>query len=124
MKSVSEFLLSVHEIVVHAHIGWYEEERKKGGKFQVDVDLIINRKNYSDLSEIDSTVNYEQIMNSVIQTIDNPYRLIEEAGLAVYEKLFEDLKDTEIVQSLSVQLTKLNPPIKYVGKTSVMFSSD
>jgi dihydroneopterin aldolase len=61
----------------YAYHGVYEEERKIGGKYIVDVLVHTNAKDAELHDDLNGTVNYEQIYKVVDQNMQQPVKLIE-----------------------------------------------
>lgn len=95
-------------IELFANHGWYEFERKKGGKFRVDVWVTVNIDESNDLDDIRHTINYEQVYNLVKTEMEIPSKLIEHVCFRILKKLESDFSQ---VLSCKVSVSKLNPPI-------------
>ncbi|MEY2924439.1 MAG: dihydroneopterin aldolase [Bacteroidota bacterium] len=106
--------LSIDNIKVKAHHGWYEAERKVGGMYSVSVKVFSKVNTNDDFSDLDSSVNYEKVYASVIDIMDKEFKLIEECCKALFDAV-KQLKPNSVWEVL---LVKENPPLKYVGATS------
>jgi len=106
--------LSIDNIKVKAHHGWYEAERKVGGMYSVSVKVFSKVNTNDDFSDLDPSVNYEKVYASVIAIMDKEFKLIEECCKALFDAV-KQLKPNSVWEVL---LVKENPPLKYVGATS------
>ncbi|MCB9246183.1 MAG: dihydroneopterin aldolase [Flavobacteriales bacterium] len=111
----NSYLLSVRDVMVYGHHGWYEEERKLGQYYRVDVVLELPLR-HGDMSELTETINYERIVDRIKELFREEAKLIEELAQRVYFSL--SLMDQGI-SGLGVEVTKLQPPMNQVGRTSV-----
>ena len=74
--------IQVEGINVYGTHGVYEQEKKKGQEFRIDLQIelrenILNFENYKSES-FDNSVNYENLVNEVINVSDNnSFDLIE-----------------------------------------------
>lgn len=109
-----ETVLSVDEIRVKAHHGWYESERKIGGMYRIAVKIYDQNTTDENFSNIDDTVNYELIYDAVISLMKQEFKLIEECCKALWDAL-KPLKPDAIWE---VNLVKEDVPIKFIGSTS------
>jgi 7,8-dihydroneopterin aldolase/epimerase/oxygenase len=114
MNNSLETKLSIVNIKVKAHHGWYESERKIGGMYNVSVHLFQQIEVDLDLSEINNSVNYEHIEVIVREVMKNEYKLIEHCCQVIFKKL-KKIKPEAI---WLVELVKLDVPIKHVEQTS------
>lgn len=114
MKGRIETVLNIDTIRVMANHGWYESERKIGGMYQISVKIYDTADAAEDFSDIDDTINYEDIYDAVITTMKSEYKLIEECCKALWDVL-KPMKPRAIWE---VNLIKEDVPIKYVKNTS------
>tara|TARA_B100001250_G_C19504968_1_gene659096 strand:- start:197 stop:547 length:351 start_codon:yes stop_codon:yes gene_type:complete len=93
----------------YARHGYYEEERKIGNKYSVDVELDVDFTDAANDDKLDGTVNYERVYEVVAEVMNIDAQLLEHlAG-----KMIRQLK-TEFpqVNQVKVKVSKYNPPIK------------
>ncbi len=72
----------------YAYHGFYEEERKVGRNFEVDVKLDVFT-NYDGADELDGTLNYESIYKIVKEEMSQSQKLIETVGYNIKKRLIE-----------------------------------
>ena len=105
--------IQVEGINVYATHGVYEQEKKKGQEFRIDLQIelrenILNFENYKSES-FDNSVNYENLVNEVINVSDNnSFDLIETFA---YE-ILNSLKKYNNISKATVTIHKPNSPLK------------
>jgi dihydroneopterin aldolase len=105
----------------YAYHGVYEEERKIGGKYIVDVLVYTNAKDAELHDDLNGTVNYEQIYKVVEQNMQQPVKLIERLARKIMDdiRLFVVKEDT-----IRIKIRKLNPPLGAKVEASVVEMED
>ena len=105
----------------YAYHGVYEEERKIGGKYIVDVLVYTNAIDAELHDDLNGTVNYEQIYKAVEQNMLQPVKLIERLARKIMDdiRLFVVKEDT-----IRIKIRKLNPPLGAKVETSVVEMED
>lgn len=102
--------LIIKSLKYRSQHGFYEEERRDGNDFEVDLifDLDLRKAGRSD--DLAQTLNYEEAEATVREVMEGPSRkLIETLVLNIGERLFGKFPE---VQHLKVSVRKLNPPLK------------
>ena len=101
--------------------GVYEEERKIGGKYIVDVLVYTNAIDAELHDDLNGTVNYEQIYKVVEQNMQQPVKLIERLARKIMDdiRLFVVKEDT-----IRIKIRKLNPPLGAKVEASVVEMED
>ena len=105
----------------YGYHGVYEEERKNGGKYIVDVFVYTDAQRAENYDDLDGTVNYEKIYKAVYENMQQPVKLIEHLA----RKVLNDLrvfvaKDDKI----RIKVRKLNPPLGTKVSASVVEIED
>ena len=113
MNPQIDTLLTVDNIRLKAHHGWYEEERILGGMYCISVQVEGKAVLSEHFDQLTSTVNYERIYDKVVAVMRHEHRLIEHCCKAI----FDELKIVSPEHVWTVELTKENPPIKHLGAT-------
>jgi dihydroneopterin aldolase len=91
----------------YAYHGVYEEERKIGGKYIVDVLVYTNAVDAELHDDLNGTVNYEQIYKVVEQNMQQPVKLIER----LVRKIMDDIRLFVVKEdTIRIKIRKLNPP--------------
>ncbi len=110
MKLESLAKLSIVNLEYYAYHGVKKEEKKLGGKFQIDVDLHYNSKNAIINDDINYAVNYEEVVYNVSELVLNEsYDLIETLANEILNTIFEKFEEVKIA---SVRIRKLNVPMR------------
>mgnify|MGYP005711884759 FL=1 len=105
--------IQVEGINVYGTHGVYEQEKKKGQEFRIDLQIelrenILNFENYKSES-FDNSVNYENLVNEVINVSDsNSFDLIETFA---YE-ILNSLRKYNNISKATVTIHKPNSPLK------------
>ena len=105
--------IQVEGINVYGTHGLYEQEKKKGQEFRIDLQIelrenILNFENYKSES-FDNSVNYENLVNEVINVSDNnSFDLIETFA---YE-ILNSLRKYNNISKATVTIHKPNSPLK------------
>ena len=105
--------IQVEGINVYGTHGVYEQEKKKGQEFRIDLQIelrenILNFENYKSES-FDNSVNYENLVNEVINVSDNnSFDLIETFA---YE-ILKSLRKYNNISKATVTIHKPNSPLK------------
>lgn len=95
-----------------AHHGYYEEERKVGNKYTVDVEVVLASTTFTD-DDLNHTINYEEVYMTVSAIMSVSTKLLETLASAICRELL--LQFPSVVQVNAV-VSKHNPPIKGVCK--------
>ena len=102
-------IVSLEGMEFYARHGYYEEERKIGNKYSVDVHLHLEFDEAALQDRLEGTVNYERVYQLVAEVMSIDALLLEHlAG-----KMVNVLKSTFTqVKEVEVKISKYNPPIK------------
>ena len=105
--------IQIEGINLYGTHGLYEQEKKKGQEFRIDLQIelrenILNFENYKSES-FDNSVNYENLVNEVINVSDNnSFDLIETFA---YE-ILNSLRKYNNISKATVTIHKPNSPLK------------
>ena len=100
--------LAIEGIQCYAFHGCLPEERKIGGRVSVDVYFIMDRRKSFIHDNLEDTVDYQKVHDIVNKEMAIPSNLIEH----VCHRLLQTLSNsTTGYKSLSVRVTKYNPPV-------------
>jgi dihydroneopterin aldolase len=99
-------LTGIHGFGYH---GLFEQERKDGQDFFVDLTLAVDLKVASQSDAIADTVNYAEITDLVVEEItSNPVNLIEKLAVRIAERV---LNQHVKVKSVTVTVHKPQAPV-------------
>lgn len=105
--SMSDRIL-IHGIQFHGHHGVYEEERKLGQRFVVNVELSLDLRQAGQRDDFKATVDYEQVHRLVVEIgTQEQFQLLE----ALAERVASVILEKFPVQQVTVRATKPSPPI-------------
>lgn len=93
----------------YARHGYYEEERKIGNKYSVNVVLDLDFGDAALDDKLEGTVNYEKVYELVAEVMNIDAMLLEHLAGKMIKKLKESFPQVTKVQ---VSVSKYNPPIK------------
>lgn len=101
--------VSLEGMEFYARHGYYEEERKIGNKYRVDVTLELDFRGAAEEDKLEGTVNYEKVYELVKEVMAINALLLEHlAG-----KMVKSIKNHfPQVSKVLVKISKYNPPIK------------
>ena len=101
-----------------AYHGFYEEERKIGNRYGVDLTVSLNFEQAAEADRIKATVNYESLYKIVKEEMDMTSKLLEHIGLRIVKGVFDNY---EAVLEVEVTIRKFNPPVGGVCKSSAIY---
>ena len=111
-------MLTVHlsQLSFYAYHGFYEEERKLGNNYVVDITVTYD-EGTKPLDDLNNLVNYEAIYEIVKKRMSIPSPLLEEIADSMINRIRHLYKQ---VNEISVSIFKLNPPIEgFQGKAGI-----
>jgi 7,8-dihydroneopterin aldolase/epimerase/oxygenase len=115
------FMVTVHlhEIMVFARHGVYEQEKATGNQFEIDLDVSFNSKKNKFL-QLSDTVDYEKLFLIIAECMEKPTPLLEKVCNTIIEKV----KDRySFISAIHISIFKLAAPIKnFNGKAGVTIS--
>ena len=117
--------IQVKGINVYGTHGLYEQEKKKGQEFRIDLQIelrenILNFENYKSES-FDNSVNYENLVHEVINVSDNnSFELIETFA---YE-ILNSLRKYNNISKATVTIHKPNSPLKELVEDISVIASE
>ncbi len=88
--------------------GYYEQERKEGNNFKVDIELETDFTKAVLTDELTGTFNYEEVYKIVADEMQIPSKLLEHVAGRILDKL-QTQRST--LFSIKVCIQKLNPPL-------------
>lgn len=100
--------IALNGINLRGPIGIYENEKKEGNEFKINLTVKIETKKAARLDDIAQTVDYEKLYKIVEEVISQPTDLIETAAHAICKIIIKNFKK---VESVKIKISKLNPPI-------------
>lgn len=113
--------ISLSNLRFFAYHGLYEEERKTGNEFEVNLSVsYIASENV--IRELDHSINYVKLHDLVKSEMQQHRDLLETFVMELAEKIHADFP---AVKKLEISIDKLHPPIpKFTGKVGVKYSKE
>lgn len=114
-----EFTIELKSLCFFSFHGLYEEERKVGGEFVVDLSAKYAPEKNTFLANIDETVNYATLYKIVQEEMSQPRNLLETIAQSIAEKIHQAFP---LVDEVEVSIEKKNPPVmNFTGSVGVRF---
>lgn len=100
--------LTLDTMRFYAHHGFFEEEQKVGGQYEVTVSVEIDMDLSAKTDVLENTINYQEIYDVVAIEMGNSSKLIENVAARILNVL---VKKFPQILSIDVSLSKINPPL-------------
>jgi dihydroneopterin aldolase len=114
---MGEFTIELKGLQFFSFHGLYEEEKKKGGEFRVDLSVKISEQKH--ITGIDQTINYENLFTIIKTEMNQPRELLETLTQMIAEKIYTRFPS---VKEIDLRIEKINPPIpNFNGKVAVSY---
>jgi len=96
--------------------GTFEEEKKLGGRYRVDVELLLSLRRPGKTDRLKDTVDYREVHRTVLDIGTNKrYHLLE----ALASRIADEIISKFNIFGVIVRIKKISPPlmggVKYVG---------
>lgn len=112
-----EFEISLNNLSFYSYHGLYEEEKKYGNEFRVNLSVFYIASGDSGNDNIDSTVSYVDLFQIVNEEMEKPRNLLETVALSIVATIKS--RFTEINKG-KISIEKVHPPIPgMLGSASV-----
>ncbi len=86
----------VHNLEFEGFHGVYEEERRDGRRFQIDLEVMVDTESAADSDDLEETLDYRRLAEIVDEVAHGPSRFL-------VEKLAGDIVDAAIARYPQVQ---------------------
>ena len=114
--------ISLNGMHFYAFHGCFDEERRIGTRFTVDVTFETDTSKAQKSDCIDDTVSYLDVYQTVKREMTIPSHLLEHVAGRIGEAL---LHDYAAIRSVTVRVSKMNPPLGgQLDSVSVEITSD
>lgn len=101
--------LTLKDLQFRAGHGYYEEERREGNDFEVDLIFTADLRPAGSSDKLTDTIDYQRLTDVVASVMNGPpVKLIETLAKKIGEALLEDFFQ---IQRLEVVVRKLHPPL-------------
>ena len=101
--------ISLKGLKFKAYHGYYDVERERGNRFEVDITVKTNFQKAAASDELSLTVDYEDLYRIISEEMAGSSKLLEHVVKAIVDRIMSELTGIKWVE---VVLAKLNPPIK------------
>ncbi|MBP5317850.1 MAG: dihydroneopterin aldolase [Paludibacteraceae bacterium] len=101
-------VISIENMSFYAHHGCFEEEQIVGTHFRVDVRFEYDARQAIDTDDVQHTVNYLSVYQTIAEEMKQPSHLLERVADRIQKAIagrFPQARD------IRVRLCKLNPPL-------------
>jgi 7,8-dihydroneopterin aldolase/epimerase/oxygenase len=110
---MGEFTIELRGLEFFSFHGLYEEEKKVGGEFVVDVIAKFPALDHK-LNSIDETVNYAELFTIIKGEMDQPRKLLETIAQSIAEKIYAKYA---VLKQIEVRIEKKKAPIVGISGT-------
>lgn len=101
--------------------GLYEEEKKTGNEFELDVSVSFQTTD-GIIDKLSDTVNYVRLHGIIAELMDHPEKLLETVAMKLAEKIHDEFAHARLVD---IRITKLHPPIRgFEGHVAVSYQKE
>jgi dihydroneopterin aldolase len=115
---LASFIIQLHNLRFLVAHGVYEEERRVGNEFGVNIEMFLKAPKEK-ISSLEQTINYGEVYRITKDIFLKPQPLLETLAMDIADAIknaFPSLK------KISVQIIKLHPPIvAFTGSVSVTY---
>ena len=102
------FTIHLHHLKFFAYHGLYEEERKTGNNFEMDVDVVADIPGA--ITKLEHTVDYAIVYQIIEARMKEPTALLETLAHDLAEKIHAyDIR----IKSVTISIKKMSAPIKF-----------
>ena len=113
---MSEFTIELKQLYFFSFHGLYEEERKVGGEFSVDL-FVKYMGGENNIISIEETINYATLYEIVKNEMNQPRDLLETVAQSIADRIH---KTFSTVKEIEIRIEKKNPPIiNFYGNVAV-----
>jgi dihydroneopterin aldolase len=118
---MGEFTIELRDLEFYSFHGLYEEEKKAGGEFFVD--LWAKFPDEGDIvKSIDETANYASLFAIIKEEMDKPRKLLETLAQSICEKIHARYS---FLHGIEIKIEKKKAPITGItGTAAVIYKAD
>ncbi|MDR1738172.1 MAG: dihydroneopterin aldolase [Candidatus Symbiothrix sp.] len=110
--------LELKGMIFHAYHGVMAQERMVGNTYTVDLKLFFELTPAALSDNLDDTINYAVVYETVKHEMATPSNLIEHVAYRIVSAL---KKQFENIESVEIRLSKKNPPVSGDVQESAVF---
>lgn len=114
---MGEYTILLEKLRFYSYIGVYDEERKNGNQFEVNLKATYNGDDPED--KLENTVSYVDLYKIISEEMSRPVQLLETVAFTIAKRIKDAFPKLEHVEC---RVTKLTPPIPgFIGHASVEY---
>lgn len=114
--------IEINGMKFHSFIGHFEEEKKVGNKFNVDIKIKTDCKKSGQSDNLKDAIDYVEIYNVIKDEMQKKCNLVENAAARIKSSIFENFPQA---QSIVLKISKLSPKIGgIVDKMSIIIEEE
>ena len=118
MSSENSITVELSRLRFFAFHGLYEEEKKTGNEFEVNIKVSFKTPGKV-ISKLHDTVNYVRLHTIVNEMMQHPEKLLETVAMKIAERIHEEFL---FAANAEIQIVKLHPPIiNFTGNVAVTY---
>lgn len=115
------FTIELNSIRFFGEHGMYDQEKKVGNEFEVDVSIDCKSPKKM-IHSIEQTINYAEVYRILQEEFAERKFLLETVAMQVADKLQQQFPEIEFVK---ISIRKLHPPItNFSGSVGITFSKE
>lgn len=103
--------VALEGIEFFAYHGYYEEERKIGNKYEVNIEVSSDLSKAAQTDSLSGTINYEVLYKIIQDEMMIPSKMLEHVGKRIIDKVMAKFEE---IHSTTIEISKFNPPVKGV----------
>lgn len=100
--------ISVEGMEFYAYHGCFDEERKVGTRFLVDIELTADTAKAEQYDDLNGTVDYSKVYQVVKGEMEKPSKLLEHVAHRILDAVIHAFPTVQFVKT---KVSKLNPPL-------------
>lgn len=101
-------IIALEGLIFYAHHGHYEEERKLGGKFSVDIYIETDFNKAISSDDLKDAVDYERVYKLIYEEIQHKTKLLESLADRILKRIMNTFP---AIKFAKVRVTKYTPPV-------------
>ena len=116
MNTENSITVELSHLRLFAFHGLYEEEKKTGNEFEINVRVTFTTEEKI-INKLHDTINYMRLHVIVNEMMQHPEKLLETVAMKIAERIHEEFLYASYAE---IQIIKLHPPIiNFTGNVAV-----
>ncbi len=101
-------LIEIEGMEFYAYHGHYKEEQIVGNKFLINLKIDTDCSNASESDDIEDAVNYQTAYKIIKAEMQKKSNLLENIAGRILDALYKKLEN---INSITIKVSKMNPPM-------------